>query len=64
LRAKLGPEHEALIGTVRNVGYKAVRPVRGRSATTEGDAAERESAGDEAAYGPHAGAMSPALPGQ
>ncbi|EFV11768.1 winged helix-turn-helix transcriptional regulator [Segniliparus rugosus] len=27
LRAKLGPEHEALIGTVRNVGYKAVRPV-------------------------------------
>lgn len=27
LRAKLG-EHEALIGTVRNVGYKAVRPAR------------------------------------
>jgi DNA-binding response OmpR family regulator len=27
LRAKLGPEHEALIGTVRNVGYRlAVRP--------------------------------------
>lgn len=26
LRAKLGPEYEALIGTVRNVGYKAVRP--------------------------------------
>jgi DNA-binding response OmpR family regulator len=25
LRAKLGPEHEALIGTVRNVGYKFVR---------------------------------------
>ncbi|HKO26051.1 MAG TPA: response regulator transcription factor [Solirubrobacteraceae bacterium] len=24
LRAKLGPEHEALIGTVRNVGYKFV----------------------------------------
>ena len=31
LRAKLGPEHEALIGTVRNVGYKAVRPARGRA---------------------------------
>jgi DNA-binding response OmpR family regulator len=31
LRAKLGPEYEALIGTVRNVGYKAVRPARGRS---------------------------------
>ncbi len=29
LRAKLGPEHEGLIGTVRNVGYKFVRPVRG-----------------------------------
>ncbi|MEE4023494.1 response regulator transcription factor [Gordonia sp. PKS22-38] len=30
LRAKLGSEHESLIGTVRNVGYKAVRPSRGR----------------------------------
>jgi DNA-binding response OmpR family regulator len=28
LRAKLGPEHEQLIGTVRNVGYKFVRPAR------------------------------------
>ncbi|MDT4938229.1 MAG: hypothetical protein QOG80_1900 [Pseudonocardiales bacterium] len=27
LRAKLGAEHEAMIGTVRNVGYKFVRPV-------------------------------------
>jgi DNA-binding response OmpR family regulator len=26
LRAKLGPEHEALIGTVRNVGYRFVTP--------------------------------------
>ena len=26
LRAKLGPEHESLIGTVRNVGYKMVPP--------------------------------------
>jgi DNA-binding response OmpR family regulator len=36
LRAKLGPEHEQMIGTVRNVGYKFVRPladapVRGQS---------------------------------
>lgn len=31
LRAKLGPEYESLIGTVRNVGYKAVRPSRGRT---------------------------------
>ena len=30
LRAKLGPDNETLIGTVRNVGYKAVRPARGR----------------------------------
>ncbi|MGB6163921.1 MAG: response regulator transcription factor [Pseudonocardiaceae bacterium] len=28
LRAKFGPEHEQLIGTVRNVGYKFVRQVR------------------------------------
>ncbi|MGH3627572.1 MAG: winged helix-turn-helix domain-containing protein [Sciscionella sp.] len=28
LRAKLGTEHEQLIGTVRNVGYKFVRTVR------------------------------------
>jgi DNA-binding winged helix-turn-helix (wHTH) protein len=31
LRAKLGPDYESLIGTVRNVGYKAVRPARGRA---------------------------------
>jgi DNA-binding response OmpR family regulator len=36
LRAKLGVEHESLIGTVRNVGYKFVRPTEGR----------REGAGD------------------
>ncbi len=28
LRAKLGAEHESLIGTVRNVGYKMVPPAR------------------------------------
>jgi DNA-binding response OmpR family regulator len=27
LRAKLGPDHEALIGTVRNVGYRFVAPI-------------------------------------
>ncbi len=31
LRAKLGAENEALIGTVRNVGYKFVLPVAERS---------------------------------
>ena len=29
LRAKLGAEHDAMIGTVRNVGYKFVRPSDG-----------------------------------
>lgn len=28
LRAKLGPEHEQLIGTVRGVGYQLVRPAK------------------------------------
>ena len=37
LRAKLGPEYESLIGTVRNVGYKAVRPVRGHVPTGPDD---------------------------
>ncbi len=37
LRAKLGPEHEALIGTVRNVGYKVVPP--SRTATREASTA-------------------------
>jgi len=40
LRAKLGPEYEALIGTVRNVGYKAVRPARGRPPIAEPDDAD------------------------
>jgi DNA-binding response OmpR family regulator len=33
LRAKLGPEHEQLIGTVRNVGYRFVLPSTHRSGT-------------------------------
>jgi DNA-binding response OmpR family regulator len=41
LRAKLGPEHEALIGTVRNVGYRFV-PVKG-------ERAERPQPGEERA---------------
>jgi DNA-binding winged helix-turn-helix (wHTH) protein len=38
LRAKLGTEYESLIGTVRNVGYKAVRPARGRPTAAGSDA--------------------------
>ena len=33
LRAKLGPEHEQHIGTVRNVGYRFVVPVRDAAVT-------------------------------
>ncbi|MCV7052913.1 response regulator transcription factor [Mycobacterium heidelbergense] len=50
LRAKLGPEYEALIGTVRNVGYKAVRPARGRAPIadpTEAEAADGAESGAE-----------------
>jgi DNA-binding winged helix-turn-helix (wHTH) protein len=46
LRAKLGPEYEALIGTVRNVGYKAVRPARGRapiSGSDDGESVESDT---------------------
>jgi DNA-binding response OmpR family regulator len=39
LRAKLGPEHEALIGTVRNVGYRFV-PVKGGGAPEDRDSAD------------------------
>jgi DNA-binding response OmpR family regulator len=34
LRAKLGTEHESMIGTVRNVGYKFVRPADGNRRDT------------------------------
>ncbi|MGH3633630.1 winged helix-turn-helix transcriptional regulator [Mycobacterium sp.] len=44
LRAKLGPEYESLIGTVRNVGYKAVRPARGRLPVSEPDTGEDSEA--------------------
>ncbi len=33
LRAKLGPDHEQLIGTVRNVGYRFVVPARDNAAS-------------------------------
>jgi DNA-binding response OmpR family regulator len=37
LRAKLGTEHDQLIGTVRNVGYRFVPPQRAGKATAEQD---------------------------
>jgi DNA-binding response OmpR family regulator len=43
LRAKLGPEHEALIGTVRNVGYRFEPPrTRGREPVVDAPAADGE----------------------
>jgi DNA-binding response OmpR family regulator len=44
LRAKLGPEHESLIGTVRNVGYKFVRPPL--NTQTESSEARHDAATD------------------
>jgi DNA-binding response OmpR family regulator len=49
LRAKLGPENEAMIGTVRNVGYRFV-PVR-RAATSPEDAGIDNADSDSAANG-------------
>ncbi|MEV0365545.1 winged helix-turn-helix transcriptional regulator [Nocardia fusca] len=43
LRAKLGSEYESLIGTVRNVGYKAVRPARSNN---KNDSDARSAGGD------------------
>ena len=42
LRAKLGAEHEMLIGTVRNVGYRFV-PVRGDEAGRDQSSADKSS---------------------
>ncbi len=39
LRAKLGPEHETLIGTVRNVGYRFVLPTKTSSSSSTTDSA-------------------------
>ncbi len=58
LRAKLGSEYESLIGTVRNVGYKAVRPSRTASKNDQAPAAEDESEGtDDAPLAPVNGSV-------
>ena len=53
LRAKLGPEHESLIGTVRNVGYRFVTPEKGDrvgdEAKAAADRAKPEDADESAA---------------
>jgi DNA-binding winged helix-turn-helix (wHTH) protein len=49
LRAKLGPEHESLIGTVRNVGYRFVSPEKDGSTPQEKKAKADARAVTEAA---------------
>ncbi|MDQ3484643.1 MAG: response regulator transcription factor [Actinomycetota bacterium] len=44
LRAKLGSEYEALIGTVRNVGYRFMLPARSRATGSGVDADPAEQA--------------------
>ncbi len=46
LRAKLGPEYESLIGTVRGVGYKLVPPGQRRGARGSDDADGGDDSGD------------------
>ena len=43
LRAKLGPENETLIGTVRNVGYRFVLPAKESAAAREAVRAEQDA---------------------
>jgi len=45
LRAKLGPEHETLIGTVRNVGYRFVLPQRESSAAEQAQTPDTAESG-------------------
>nr|WP_275264624.1 response regulator transcription factor [Jiangella asiatica] len=51
LRAKLGADHEALIGTVRNVGYRFVPPQQGRGGRSTAGVAlpEPENTDDDTA---------------
>jgi DNA-binding response OmpR family regulator len=46
LRAKLGPENEHFIGTVRNVGYRFVLPSKEKSAERDSSAAAAEETSD------------------
>jgi DNA-binding response OmpR family regulator len=54
LRAKLGSEYESLIGTVRNVGYKAVRPssrgARGGETSTDSNDLDDLGGSDDVEY--------------
>jgi DNA-binding response OmpR family regulator len=51
LRAKLGPDHESVIGTVRNVGYRFVVPPRDEAADLRASDARAGDAGAAVARG-------------
>jgi DNA-binding winged helix-turn-helix (wHTH) protein len=51
LRAKLGPEHQKLIGTVRSVGYRFLRPAHTRAAPSDTHAPEPPAGRDRIATG-------------
>jgi DNA-binding winged helix-turn-helix (wHTH) protein len=63
LRAKLGAENEALIGTVRNVGYRFV-PVKGAGADPDSANQQRAGAGDEAGTAASPDGANPSEPGE
>jgi DNA-binding winged helix-turn-helix (wHTH) protein len=52
LRAKLGPEHESLIGTVRNVGYRFVTPEKVERAAEKAAEEAKAKAGQAKAEDP------------
>ena len=49
LRAKLGTENEAMIGTVRNVGYKFVRPAEAKAGQADDAELDAETDVDDTA---------------
>jgi len=49
LRAKLGPENETLIGTVRNVGYRFVLPAKEKDASADARAVAEDVDVDQGA---------------
>ena len=57
LRAKLGPEHEVLIGTVRNVGYRFV-PVKAGEDSRQRQARDSEAAAEQPGDGSELAAAS------
>ncbi|WP_232789166.1 response regulator transcription factor [Streptomyces odonnellii] len=56
LRAKLGPEHESLIGTVRNVGYRFVTPEKSERGAEKAERSAGTGAGASTGAGAAAGA--------